>query len=199
MTKKKKKRKLLLFALLAILVVVTSAFIGTLSKYMTSRTVSDDAVVAKFGLNIPNTINLFSDSYTNVTADTTGKKIIAPGTSGEYIFKVTGTSEVAYEVSANVEVTYSTEWNEYSPLEFSVDGINWTKLEEFKTNLSEILDRETMNPNETYSSTQTIYWRWPFHTSSENDEKDSAMGSAAAVGTAPKVTVTIEVIAAQID
>ena len=198
MTKEKKNKKRLLIVLLALLVAVTGAFIGTLSKYSTSKTGSDDAAVAKFGLNIPNTINLFSDSYTNVDADIDGKKIIAPGTSGEYAFEVTGTSEVAYKVSAGITVAYSTEWNGYEPLEFSVDGENWTGSEAFKTNLSERLESKTMNPNEDYASTQTIYWRWPFYKSVENDAKDLAMGLAATSDPAPKVSVTIEVIATQV-
>ena len=199
MTKKQKNRKTRLIALLVLSVVVTGAFIGTLAKYMTSRTVTDEAVTAKFGLDVPTVINLFSDSYTNVTADTSGKKIIAPGTSGQYRFQITGTSEVAYKVIANIAVAYSDEWNGYAPLEFSINGTNWTNLEDFKANLSNALASETMAPGEAYASTQTIYWKWPFHTSAENDIKDTQMGMAAATGTAPKVTVSIEVIAEQID
>jgi len=197
MTEKRKSKKFMLIVLLALFVVVASALIGTLAKYMTSSTISDDAVAAKFGLNIPNTVDLFSDSYTNVLADTSGKKIVAPGTSGQYKFELTGTSEVSYKVSANITVAYSEEWNEYEPLEFSVNGTTWTNLEQFKTNLSSALESKTLLPNETYSNAQTIHWRWPFHTSTENDAKDTQMGITAAEGTAPEVTVSIEVIAAQ--
>ena len=199
MDKKRKKRKIILLALLILSVVVTSAFLGTLAKYLTSGTVSDEAVVAKFGLNIPNTINLFSDSYTNVKADTNGKKIIAPGTSGQYTFEITGSSEVAYKVSANITVTYSEEWGTYKPLNFSTDGLVWTDLEMFKENLGAALESKVMAPNEAYASTQTIYWQWPFYVSLEDDEKDTNMGIAAATDTAPKVTIGIETIAAQVD
>ena len=199
MTKKQKNRKTLLIVLLILSVVVTGAFIGTLAKYVTSKTVSDDAVAAEFGLDVPNVVDLFSDSYTNVTADTDGKKIIAPGTSGQYRFQITGTSEVAYKVIANIAVIYSDEWNGYAPLEFSINGTNWTNLADFKENLSNALASKTMAPGEEYESTQTIYWKWPFHTSAGNDIKDTQMGMAAATGTAPKVTVSIEVIAEQVD
>jgi len=196
--KKKSKKRLVLIALLALLVVVSATFIGTFARYIRSGTVSDNAVAAKFGLGIPNTINLFSDSYTNVQADEADKKIIAPGTNGQYSFEVTGTSEVAYKVSAEILVLYSDEWDGYAPLEFSINGNAWTGLEEFTENLSAALASETMLPNSTYTSEQTIYWRWPFHVSEENDVKDTSVGSKAAVGTAPRVTVEIEVIAAQI-
>ena len=199
MAKTRKDRKMALIALLILSVVATSAFIGTLAKYVTSGTVSDEAVVAKFGLGLPNTIDLFSDSYTNVEADTDGKKIIAPGTTGQYTFEVTGTSEVAYKVSADITVAYSEEWNGYAPLKFSVNGTDWTTLEDFKENLSSSLAREVMAPGEKYANTQTIYWKWPFYVSNENDIIDTEMGVAAATKTAPKVTVNIEVTAAQID
>ena len=199
MAKTRKDRKMVLIALLILSVVATSAFIGTLAKYVTSDTALDDAVVSKFGLGVPNKIDLFSDSYTNVEADTEGKKIIAPGTTGQYTFEVTGTSEVAYKVSADITVAYSEEWNGYAPLKFSVNGTNWTNLEDFKENLSIMLASETMAPGEEYANTQTIYWEWPFYVSDEYDIKDTQMGVAAATETAPKVTVSIEVTAAQID
>jgi len=194
----KKSKKGLLVLLLIFMVVVSSVFIGSLARFLTTTEVSEEAVVAKFGLNIPNTIDLFHDSYTNVAADTEDKKIIAPGTSGEYTFEVTGTSEVAYSVSADVSVTYSSEWGDYKPLEFSLDGETWTDLENFKTDLSLALKSNVLTPNSAYTNAQTIYWRWPFSTSTENDIKDTAMGSAAATASAPKVTVVIKATAAQV-
>ena len=199
MTKKKTTDRKTLIALLILLVVITGAFIGTLAKYVTSSTVSDDAVAAKFGLNIPGTIDLFSDSYDNVDADTEGKKIIAPGTSGQNVFVVTGTSEVAYKVSADVSVVYSEEWDGYEPLKFSLDGTTWTNLDDFQQDLSAELESEVMLPNTEYSSTQTIHWKWPFDVSQANDVKDTAMGVMAAGGTVPNVTVDIKVTATQVD
>ena len=198
MEKLRKNRKKALLLALILSVVATGALIGSLAKYVTTGTVEDSAVAAGFGLNIPNTINLFSDSYTNVKADTEGKKIIAPGTKGQYMFQVTGTSEVAYKVSAEVTVTYSEEWEDYAPLVFSINGTDWTDLAAFKENLSTVLAADTMAPGAEYTSTQTIYWSWPFYISDENDTKDTAMGAVAAAETAPEVTVSIEVKAEQI-
>ena len=193
-----KNKRTLLILLLFLCVVGTSAFIGTLAKYLTSSTVSDEAVVAKFGLNIPNTISLFSDSYDNVEADTPDKKIIAPGTSGQYNFVVTGTSEVDYKVSATVEVNYSEEWDGYHPLEFSLNGTTWMGLADFKADLATALESNVLKANVEYTNGQTIYWRWPFYVSEENDIKDTQMGVAAATETAPGVTININAIAAQI-
>ena len=197
-TKKRKNKKLVLLVLLLLLVAVTGAFIQTLAKYVIVENVEDGAVVAEFGLNIPNTIDLFSDSYTNVEADAEGKKIIAPGTSGQYVFSVTGTSEVAYQISADVTVAYSDEWNGYAPLQFSIDNETWTTLTLFEENLAAALATNVMAPNAIYSNAQIIYWRWPFYVSSENDIRDTEMGAAAAAGNIPSVTVSIEVTAQQV-
>ena len=199
MKEKKKNRKLMLIATLVLAVAITGASIGTLAKYITSGTVSDDAATAKFGLNMPNTIDLFAEEYNNVASDSVGKKIIAPGTTGSSSFEVTGSSEVAYKVSATVTVTYSEEWDEYAPLEFSLNGDDWLSLAEFQTALSGALASKTIAANESYESTHTIHWSWPFHTSVENDVKDTALGVLAAGGEAPTVTVEIEVTATQVD
>ena len=199
MSVKKKNKKVLFIALLALLVIITGAFIGTLARYTTSESVSEDADVAKFGLNVPNTIDLFSESYTNVESDTEGKNVIAPGTEGSYEFEVTGSSEVAYKVSGSVDVTYSEEWGGYYPLEFSVDGIEWTNVGDFETNFAASFSSETMAPNQPYSGEHTIYWRWPFTVSAAFDLKDTQMGNLAAAGNAPNVTVVIELSAVQVD
>ena len=200
MTQKQKNKKTALIGLLILCVLATGAFIGTLAKYVTSQGVTDSANVAKFGLNIPTAINLFSDSYTNVKADVDGNRIIAPGTEGQYKFEVTGTSEVAYKVSADIMITYSEEWDGYAPLLFSINGTEWTDdLEEFQTNLSNALASEIMAPGDAYASTQTIHWKWPYHVSAELDIKDTEMGAIAATGTAPQVTVNIQVTATQVD
>ena len=199
MTANKENRKTMLIALLVLLVIATGAFIGTIAKYVTSGTASDSAVVAKFGLNVPNTIDLFADSYTNVQADADGKKIIAPGTSGKYDFEIAGTSEVAYKVNADISITYSEEWGEYKPLEFSRDGLSWKGFNLFKTDLESALESETLVPNTAYASEQAIHWRWPYYVSDADDIKDTNVGVKAAEGAAPSVTVTIKVTAVQVD
>ena len=201
----KKKRKynlVLVLVLLLFLVTISSVFLGTLSKYMTTESVSDDASVAKFGLNVPKTIDLFAESYTNgeainVSSDEEGKKIIAPGTSGYYEFEVSGTAEVAYQVSATIEVLYSVEWEGYEPIQFSLDGSDYTTLEAFETNLAEELSSDVKGPNQPYKSKQTIFWKWPFSVTDDTDILDTKMGQKAATDTAPTVNVELTVTAVQ--
>ena len=188
--------------LLVLLVAITGSLIGTLARYVTSETASDAAAVARFGLGLPATIDLFSDSYPHVAADTAGKKVVAPGTAGQYAFEVSGTSEVAYSVSAAIEVEYSDHWGDYAPLEFSLKGESesWLDVEAFQIALSDALAAEVLAPNAAYSGAQTLYWRWPYFTTEDNDLKDTALGQlAAAEGEAPGVTVRIIVTATQID
>ena len=197
---KRRKRRFLLILILILAVAITGTLIGTIAKYVATETVTDEAVSAKFGLNIPNTIDLFSDSYTNVQSDTEGRIIIAPGTSGSYAFSVTGTSEVAYKVTAEITLTYSEEWGEYAPLEFSINNETWSSFITFETALSEALASETMAPNTEFSNTQTIYWRWPFSKDPASDVKDTEMGViSASDASSPKVTVEIIVTAAQVE
>ena len=199
MTTTKDNRKLMIIAILLLTVAMTGTLLGSLAKYVTSVTNSDGAAAAKFGLDMPTTIHLFSDSYTNVQADTDGKKIIAPGTSGQYKFVVTGTSEVAYSVAAGVSVVYSEAWDDYAPLKFSLDGSSWEDLEDFEDTLSTALASETIAPNQSYTGEQTIHWHWPFYASAENDIKDTTAGKSAAAGEDLDVTVTLAVTATQVD
>jgi len=202
MTDRKEKRNhkaLIITLLILVALLITGAFIGTMARFITSNTVSDNAVVARFGLGVPTNVDLFADSYTNVIANTDGKKIIAPGTEGSYSFEVSGTSEVAYRVSADVNVTYSEEWDGYAPLDFSLDGETWTSLANFEDALESVLASTTIAPNSEYSSNQTIFWRWPFFVSAENDILDTQMGVLSAETSAPAVTVNIVVTATQVD
>lgn len=197
-SKRKNRRIILIISLLLLMVAMTSVFLGTLSKYITSGDSSDEADVAKFGFSIPTSIELFANKYDNVESEN-GENIIAPGTTGSYTFNVSGTSEVAYEVKADIDVEYSIGWSEYTPLEFSIDNQNWTNFEQFETNLATALETNVMAPNTAYSSTNTIYWRWPFHISEDFDRKDTAVGRLASEGNAPTVTVNMTVTAVQVD
>ena len=57
MTKNQTNKKSILIALLILSVVASGALIGTLAKYVTSGVIIDNAAVAKFGLEVPNTID----------------------------------------------------------------------------------------------------------------------------------------------
>ena len=136
--KKNVMMRLACFLLVAVLI-STSAISGTYAKYVTDGTAADDARVAKWGVKIEPTSEMFSDSYKNtkttwtqneksaeitVQAKTEGDKVIAPGTEGALAsFKITGTPEVDTEVTYTPSL-YLTGWNvdgaEYCPIVFTV-------------------------------------------------------------------------------
>lgn len=118
----KKNRMMRLASVLLVLTLLsTSVISGTFAKYVTSDTVSDTARVAKFGVVVSATGDLFSTTYvdvghgnvpgagtnlTVVSSDT--NKLVAPGTKSSdagLTFAVTGQPEVKVEVKVEVADT----------------------------------------------------------------------------------------------
>ena len=117
----KKNRMMRLASILLVCVLLsTSVISGTFAKYTTSDNAQDSARVAKWGINVLVSGNLFGAHYNPNTATTNqdlivattansvsnttndGKDIVAPGTKNDtgFTVKVTGTPEVAYKITA---------------------------------------------------------------------------------------------------
>ena len=139
----KKNRMMRLASMLLVAVLVsTSAISGTYAKYVTMDTASDTARVAKFGVTVEATSDMFSDSYkdtkTPYTPGETGDSItvqsatkwddvIAPGTKGAMTdVLITGTPEVDVRVTYDATVSISDNWmvdgDEYFPVYFTIEG-----------------------------------------------------------------------------
>lgn len=118
----KKNRMMRLASLLLVLTLATTSILsGTFAKYVTTGEVSDSARVAKFGVEVSASGNLFSSTYysTNGTSTSSGAgdtitvqgeenaKVVAPGTTntGSLNFGITGTPEVKVKVSLSMEET----------------------------------------------------------------------------------------------
>lgn len=123
---KKNKMMRLASLLLVCVLLSTSVISGTFAKYVTTKSGSDSARVAEWGVNIAvtNASELFKLTYNADTSvnDEKGNEIglavsgeaavegdkdadvVAPGTTGTMTFSVTGAPEVA----ANVSVTFGT-------------------------------------------------------------------------------------------
>lgn len=158
-------------ALLVLVMLTTCAISGTFAKYVTANNGSDNARVAKFGVEIEIDDTIFSNSYKNEattwTENETGRditvqtktstegNIIAPGTEGALAgFTVTGTPEVDVEVTYTATLTL-TGWededgNEYCPIEitvgsetFKVGEGNITTVAELKTAVEEAIVGKT--------------------------------------------------------
>lgn len=128
----KKKNVLMRSAgLLLVLVLVTSCFVGsTFAKYVTSGGGTDEARVAKFGVKVTASSDMFAQEYATddqgvvgtisesvVSAANPGEqkrdKLVAPGTkkNDALTVSVTGTPEVAVEVKYEAHVTFSADHN----------------------------------------------------------------------------------------
>lgn len=119
-----KKRTMVLGGLIAAVAITGYSVSGTYAKYISEVGVTDQARVAQWFLNEENDAALFGEMYgadgkiveaassaiVKSSINNTISNVIAPGTKGEYAFKLSGTSEVNYElssvISANNTVKY---------------------------------------------------------------------------------------------
>ena len=157
MKTKKTGKTMRVAGLLLALVLVTSCFVGgTFAKYVTSGVGQDSARVAKFGVKVTATGNVFAKAYDTETDAEGGvkgydgktiaqsvissgladdDKVVAPGTakSNALTVSVTGTPEVAVEVKHVAEVTLDN-WvgkdsSYYCPLVITVSGKDYKGLD----------------------------------------------------------------------
>lgn len=115
-----KKNKMMRIAsvLLVAVLLTTSIISGTFAKYVTTSSVTNSATVAKFGVTVSASGDLFKDTYTtdatDVTGDTDGvsvkssAKVVAPGTKNDtgLTLSVTGTPEVDVQLTVAVTAGY---------------------------------------------------------------------------------------------
>lgn len=193
-------KKMSIFALLLAAVVVTSYSVsGTYAKYTSKFESTDSARVAKWAFQINDTdvTNSFTFNLFDTVNDTDGnaetdvkdggdtETIIAPGTQGSFTIKLANKSEVTAKYAIDYEVTNTNN----IPIEFSVDGLNWS------SSLSDVAASDTtklnMNGGE---ATITVQWRWTYE-GTDRDTTDTTLGSA---GTAT-VTVDADITVTQVD
>lgn len=139
-----KNRMMRLASALLILTLLTTCMIsGTFAKYTTQATGKDTARVAKWGVTVNVTSDLFADAYKDarveytdttatVKADAENQNIVAPGTTGTGLGVTSGgTPEVSYEMKIKLDDTTAempslkytpTDGTEaiYEPVKFSV-------------------------------------------------------------------------------
>ncbi len=179
-------------ALMAILTLATSCFVGgTFAKYVRTGAGDDNARVAKFGVGITGTGDLFNTTYAKhdtsfgIAADSVvtsptgdGKKLVAPGTDGNLAaFELTGIPEVAVRVSYTVNDFTLTNWavgtEFYCPLIIKVGttefcGLDYTDADDFIADVKVAIEDTTYDYEaNTDLSAQTaddlaIAWKWVF-------------------------------------
>lgn len=192
--------------MLMLCLVTTCAISGTFAKYTTSDSAGDIARVAQWGVEIATETDLFAEEYAttdtatagasitnSVAVNTTGGKLVAPGTEGSFDFSIKGTPEVAVKVTFAMTVTSdvvipkdtevadgNTLSADYTPVVFTLtkDGTEIAKgtLATIQTKLN----AETLvyAPNAELDAEYTLSWAWAFE--GVNDAADTYLGNVAA-------------------
>lgn len=209
-------------ALLVAVLMTTCAISGTFAKYTTSKTGSDSARVAKFGVVIEANGQTFAKSETGevdgvVTANTVLsagavngiENVVAPGMSGEMVaMEIEGTPEVAVEVSYESDLAlanWTVDSNYYCPIVITVNGTaiegsNYTSMTAFEEAVEAAIDAFTKEypagTDLSGAAAPVVSWSWAFNVSDANDEKDTKLGDAA---TAATISLTVKTIVTQVD
>ena len=218
-TRKRSSMMVRLVAVLAVTMMFTMCFVGgTFAKYVTSNSASDNAGVAKWGVSITGTGDLFQKVYASdssfvghtvvSTAD-----VVAPGTSGNMAaFAIAGTPEVAVNVKFEGVLNLAN-WADagsgyYCPIEITVGphtlkGNDYASAAEFEAAVEAKIatfskdygagtDLSTIG-----ADAPAISWSWAFERN--DDVKDTYLGNQAAAGNAATINLEITVTVTQID
>lgn len=192
-TEKKDNRKsILLIALLLMLVAIIGFGGYTLSKYITSKSKTGTAQVAKWGYTITaNSDNLFGKNYkydtnssvvtpdeANLTVRASGTyNVVAPGTKGSMSFTIRGKAEVKSKITINMsdvkDVTLkytkgdAADVNTYNPVKWTLKKNDAEVTGATGVTLATLVTK--LNAEATYEAgaaevddTYTIEWEWAF-------------------------------------
>ena len=192
---KKNKMMRLASVLLVLTLLSTSVISGTFAKYTNTTQANDVARVAKWDVKFNNsTLNaqtttfsfdLFGTTHQNVKNGTAEEAIIAPGTEGSFDIVLKNDSEVTAEYTIDYTVTNTNN----IPVEFCVDGTNWTST------LADVTTPVTLTMG-AEATTITVKWRWVFEAVDPNtNADDTALGLN---GTAT-ITVDAKITATQVN
>ena len=192
------RKRLSILAVLLLAVAISAYSVGgTYAKYTSNFTgASSTARVAKWAFEVNDTaatttfaFNLFETVNDANVKTGTSENIIAPGTTGSFDIKLENLSEVNAEYTVNYTITNSAG----IPVEFSINGTDWT------TGLSNVAATPI---NYGADTTITVQWRWAFtgaasenYTTSQTDGTDTALGN---VGT-DTIKVEASITVTQVD
>ena len=196
-SERKNNRKTAVIVMLLIALIALMCFGGyTFSKYVTHGNGTGTAQVAKWGYTVDvNTSGIFGEQYKKeagafstittsddgltVKADTAGKKIVAPGTTGSMTFKVGGKAEVKARlymgITPNEDVVLKIQ--KAGEAEIVYNPVKWTLKKGGTTVLAnatliEIADKLNHEPvsvggtyeagTEVPETTYELSWEWAF-------------------------------------
>ncbi len=204
----KNNKKSIFIMITLMLVVVGSYFVaGTYAKY-TSKvegesntsiagwkwTIGDsdlkdiiDNKSSKYTLNLFDTI---TEADGTTTEDHVTSKNIAPGTAGKFTINIENKSQVDATYAYNLSVTNTLGAN----IKWSTDGTTYTE------DIETLSKEATSIAKETGTDSATIYWKWVFTESDEQDANDTQVGlNAASSENNSDIVVTAELVLTQVD
>lgn len=222
----KKNKMMRLASILLVLVLMTSSVVGgTFAKYITSASGTDTARVAKWGVDVVVTVDgAFATEYAATTQnleDVTGAKIektvissgtdniLAPGTNGTLLAKasITGAPEVSTKVTKVATLDLGENWVVdgvyYCPLTINgVYGMYYASADAFEEAVEATLNEEFYAAaNADLTADKTVEWSWAFEGTDgqQTDDRDTALGDAAADGKEIKINFTYAITVEQVD
>jgi hypothetical protein len=203
--------------MLMLCLVTTCAISGTFAKYTTEGKASDTARVAKWGVAIQTSSDIFDESYNATDTSTAGSiaqtvkvdtegttNLVAPGTNKSVNFGIKGTPEVAVKVTfamtvtSDVVIPAGTTVKEgetaladpYTPVVFTLKKGDAVLATGTLAAIETALEAQTLvtGPNVATDATYTLSWDWAFN--GTNDAADTYLGNVAAGATGATGTST---------
>ena len=170
----KKKTAIIISVLFS--VIATSFFVsGTFAKYTLTVTGTDQARVAKWGINIVNNVDLFSAStYENVKkSEDENLAIIAPGTEGSYTFTINGQPEVSYRIKVKV----LEKKDDTGRIKFYLNKRYVGDIYDLADAIEQLYPPNQVYPPNTLADVkQTISWKWEYEeTDPDNGDRKSVV------------------------
>lgn len=213
-------------ALFVSVLLSTCAISNTFAKYVSTGSSENSARVAKWGVTVTGTSDMFAKEYEkddeNFTLETntvvsTGdaENVVAPGTGGTMTkFSITGTPEVAVRVNFEGNLDLGDKWvdessNYYCPIEITVGdtafkGTSYASVEEFENAVNgKIATFSKDYAANTDLSTigadaPSISWKWAFE--GNDNVKDTYLGDQATTeGNAATISLNVTATVTQID
>ncbi len=198
MKKKWNKRNIIIIMIVCAGLLATLSVQRTYAKYKNTYTSSDSATVAKWDINMNQTIDLFKNSYIeNGVESVDGKTVIAPGTKGYYKFTISGTAETSYKL--NIKVTGE---DNVGRIKYWFDDRPISNITLLANRLSS-LHKDPKDPEAEINYEHTIRWEWE---AGDKSKEDTDKGLEAIIDpndpnyeNQPKVKLNVKITAEQID
>jgi len=194
-------------ALLVAVLMTTCTISGTFAKYTTEVKASDNARVARWGIDSSANVafDLFDTAYGDTVNSQYGDNVIAPGTEKTETVQLSYVGqEIAPEVDYTIELDVVDAETSIGTSIKANNNITWffndTGYGSWDAMIAAINSySEYVQANKLPAIAKTgveIGWKWDFSTGTASDEVDTAMGNAADLET---VTLTIKLTATQVD